>query len=67
MLAGKLKLENLTAIIDRNYIQIDGFTEDIMPLDPLKIKYESFGWSVLEVDGHNIKQIIEALVKAKRI
>jgi transketolase len=43
MLAGKLKLENLTAIIDRNYIQIDGGTEDVMPLDPLKAKYESFG------------------------
>ncbi len=67
MLAGKLKLENLTAIIDRNYIQIDGGTEDVMPLDPLKAKYESFGWSVLEVDGHNIKQIINALIKAKKI
>ncbi len=67
MLAGKLKLENLTAIIDRNNIQIDGFTEDVMPLNSLKLKYESFGWHVLEVDGHDIKAIINALVRAKVI
>jgi transketolase len=67
MLAGKLKLENLTAIIDRNNIQIDGFTEEVMPLNPLKSKYESFGWRVLEVDGHDIKGIIDALIQAKQI
>lgn len=67
MLAGKLKLENLTAIIDRNNIQIDGFTEEVMPLNPLKSKYESFGWRVLEVDGHDIKKIIDALIQAKQI
>jgi len=67
MLAGKLKLENLTAIIDRNRIQIDGFTEEVLPLDSLKLKYESFGWSVLEIDGHDLKSIIDSLVLAKKI
>src|SRR5262249_52157273 len=52
MLAGKYKLNNLTAVIDRNNIQIDGMTEDIMPLEPLRDKYESFGWHVLEINGH---------------
>jgi len=67
MLAGKLKLENLTAIIDRNNIQIDGFTENVMPLNSLKEKYASFGWKVLEVKGHDMKNIIDALVLAKKI
>ncbi|MDP3733314.1 MAG: transketolase, partial [Candidatus Daviesbacteria bacterium] len=53
MFAGKNKLNNLTVIIDRNNIQIDGFTEGVMPLEPLKEKYEAFGWYVLEIDGHN--------------
>src|SRR3989344_1701652 len=48
MLAGKYRLNNLTAVIDRNNIQIDGFTENVMPLEPLKAKYESFNWHVLE-------------------
>ena len=67
MFAGKNNLHNLTAIIDRNNIQIDGYTEDIMPLEPLADKFEAFNWSVLEVDGHNILEIIEALNKAKSI
>ncbi len=67
MLAGKHKLDNLTAIIDRNNIQIDGFTENVMPLEPLKEKYESFNWKVLEVDGHNISEIISALKAARSI
>ena len=54
-------------IIDRNNIQIDGFTEDIMPLEPLKEKYESFGWYVLQIDGHNFEQIIDACEEAKAI
>jgi transketolase len=65
--AGKYKLSNLTAVIDRNNIQIDGMTEDVMPLGDLKSKYESFGWHVLEVDGHNISQFIEAVGEAKAI
>lgn len=67
MFAAKFKLNNLTCIIDRNNIQIDGHTENIMPLEPLKEKYESFNWHVLEVDGHNIEQIIAACNQAKAI
>ncbi len=67
MLAGKQKLNNITAIIDRNNIQIDGFTENVMPLEPLKQKYESFNWHVLEVDGHNIEAIINAYHEAESI
>lgn len=67
MWAGKNKLSNLTAIIDRNNIQIDGMTEDIMPLDSLKEKYEAFNWHVLEVDGHNIEQFVDAVNQAKAI
>lgn len=65
--AGKNKLNNLTVVLDRNNIQIDGFTEDIMPLEPLTEKYKSFGWHVLEVNGHNIKQVIEAFEEATTI
>jgi len=65
MFAGKQKLDNLTLVIDRNNIQIDGFTEDVMPLEPLKEKYEAFNWHVLEVDGNNIKDFIDAVAQAK--
>lgn len=67
MFAGKNKLSNLTVVIDRNNIQIDGFTEDVMPLEPLKEKYLSFGWEVLEVDGNNIKAFIDTVREAKAI
>jgi len=67
MWAGKNKLRNLTAIIDRNNIQIDGFTEDIMPLEPLRQKYEAFNWHVLEIDGHNFQEIVSAADEAKAI
>ncbi len=67
MFAGKQKLDNLTLVIDRNNIQIDGFTEDVMPLDPLKEKYEAFNWHVLEVDGNNIRAFIDAVNQAKSI
>ena len=67
MFAGKNKLSNLTAIIDRNNIQIDGMTENIMPLEPLRDKYEAFNWHVLEVDGHNIPQFIAACDEAHAI
>ncbi len=60
MFAGKNKLDNLTALIDHNNIQIDGFVEEVMPLEPLKLKYEAFNWNVLETDGHDFKQIISA-------
>lgn len=67
MLAGKLKLDNLTGIIDRNNIQIDGMTEDIMPLEPLRAKYEAFNWHVLEINGHDFKEIVNACEKARAI
>lgn len=65
MFAGKYKLNNLTCIIDRNNIQIDGMTESIMPLEPLEEKYKAFNWNVLNVDGHNIKEFVEAVGLAK--
>lgn len=67
MLAGKLKLDNLTALIDRNNIQIDGMTEDIMPLEPLRQKYEAFNWHVLEINGHNFEEIVNAYETAQAI
>lgn len=67
MFAGKNRLHNITAIIDRNNIQIDGNTEDVMPLEPLREKYESFGWHVIDVDGHNIEEFIDACNQAKAI
>jgi transketolase len=67
MFAGKNRLSNLTGIIDRNNIQIDGMTEDIMPLEPFADKYRAFGWHVLEVDGHNIPQFIAACHEAQAI
>jgi len=67
MFAGKYKLSNLTAIVDRNNIQIDGNTEDVMPLEPLRDKYEAFNWHVLEIDGHNIPQFVAACDEAKAI
>ena len=67
MFIGKNKLSNLTAVIDRNNIQIDGMTENIMPLENLKAKYEAFNWHVLEVDGHNMEQFVDAVEEAKAI
>jgi transketolase len=67
MFAGKNKLNNLVAIIDRNNIQIDGYTEDIMPLNDLANKFESFNFHVIEISGHNFRQIDEAVEEAKTI
>jgi len=67
MLAGKEKLRNLIAIVDRNNIQIDGYTEDIMPLDSLTEKWEAFNWHVQEVDGNNVMAVIDAVNKAKAV
>lgn len=66
MFAGKYRLNHLIAIVDRNYIQIDGNTEDVMPLDPIKEKYLAFNWDVMVIDGNDIEQIIAALNKAKQ-
>lgn len=65
MLAHHYGLNNLIAIVDRNRLQITGNTEDTMSLDPLPEKWRAFGWNIIIVDGHNIRQIIEALNKAK--
>jgi transketolase len=67
MFAGKNKLSNLTGVIDRNNIQINGMTEDIMPLESLRAKWEAFNWHVLEVDGHNMEQFVDAVEEAKAI
>jgi transketolase len=67
MFAAKEKLSNLTAIIDRNDIQIDGYTHDVMPLEPLREKYESFGWHVIDIDGHNYDEILDACTVAANI
>jgi transketolase len=67
MLAGKERLQNLTVIIDRNNIQIDGFTEDIMPLNPLADKWQAFGWHVQEIDGHNFSSVDEAIGDARAV
>ena len=67
MLAGKNKLRNLIAIVDRNNIQIDGFTEDIMPLEPLSAKWEAWNWHVQEIDGHNMEEIADAVSRAKAV
>jgi len=67
MFAGKNKLSQLIAIVDRNNIQIDGSTEDVMPLEDLRGKWESFGWHVLEIDGHNIESIIDAASQGRAV
>lgn len=67
MFAGKYKLSQLIAFVDRNNIQIDGNTEDVMPLGDLRGKWETFGWHVIEIDGNNIKSIIDAVNLSKAI
>ncbi len=67
MFAGKYKLSQLVVFVDRNNIQIDGNTEDVMPLEDLRGKWESFGWHVLEIDGNNIESIIDAASTARAI
>ncbi len=65
LFAGKYRLNNLISIVDRNYIQIDGKTEDIMPLDPLADKYRAFNWQVIECNGNDIVDVARALEEAK--
>src|SRR6185369_6920966 len=67
LFAGNARLSNLTVFIDRNNIQIDGFTEDVMPLESLRAKYEAFNWHVLEIDGHSFEAIIGAAAEARAI
>ncbi|MEX2145183.1 MAG: transketolase [Candidatus Spechtbacterales bacterium] len=67
MFAGKQKFNNFVGIIDRNNIQIDGFTEDIMPLEPLREKYEAFNWHVMEMNAHDMAEIISTVQEAKSV
>ena len=67
MMAGKEKLHNLILIIDRNNIQIDGYTEDVMPLEPLREKFESFGWHVTEANGHDFDDLDDCIGQAKAV
>ncbi|MBV8580587.1 MAG: transketolase [Candidatus Eremiobacteraeota bacterium] len=67
MTAAKFKLDNLTCFIDRNVIQIDGSTEDVMPLEPLADKYRAFNWEVFEVNGHDVGAIVDAVEAAKAV
>ncbi len=67
MFAGNQKLHNLTAIIDRNNIQIDGMTENVMPLEPLADKWRAFNWHVIEINGHDFNEIVSAVETAKTI
>ncbi len=65
MEAGNFKLDNLINILDKNRLQIDGWVKDVMDIDPIVDKYKAFKWNVMEIDGHDMKQIVEALEKAK--
>ena len=67
MLAGKYKLNNIIAFTDRNFIQIDGPTENVMPLGDLKGKWESFGWHVIEIDGNNVEEVIDAAAMGRAV
>jgi transketolase len=62
--AAKFKLDNLIAIVDKNNLQMDGFTHDVMPMDPIDKKFEAFNWHVIRIDGHNMEQIVTALETA---
>jgi len=65
--AGKFKLDNLMCVIDRNFIQIDGSTEDIMPLEPLADKYRAFNWEVFQCNGNDMAEFIQTVEKAKAV
>lgn len=66
MAAAQFKLDNLTAFVDYNSLQIDGRTQDVMAVDPIDKKFEAFGWHVINIDGHNFEAIISAVDEAKR-
>ena len=67
MASGHYKLNNLCGILDYNRLQIDGFTEEVMSLEPLAQKWQDFGWEVIDIDGHNCEEIISAFKKAKMV
>lgn len=65
MFAAHYKLDNVTCIVDRNGLQIDGATEKVMSLEPLADKWRAFGWNVIQINGNNVREVLEALDKAK--
>jgi len=65
MEAGHYKLDNLTNVLDKNRLQIDGWVEEVMDIDPIVDKYRAFKWNVMEIDGHNMKEVVDALEKAR--
>lgn len=67
MAAAHYKLDNITAVVDRNYFQVDGPTEEIMALNPLSDKWRAFGWNVMEIDGHNMREILVSLDEAVKM
>jgi transketolase len=67
MEASHFKLDNVVGIIDRNRLQIDGWVKDVMNVEPLEERYRSFGWEVIEIDGHDLKQVVQALQTAKNV
>jgi transketolase len=67
MAAAHFKVDNLTAIVDNNGLQIDGWNKDVMNLDPLNDKWKAFGWNVIEIDGHNIPQLLESFKEAQSV
>ncbi|MCP4164846.1 MAG: transketolase [Chloroflexi bacterium] len=67
MAGAKWKLDNLTAIVDNNGLQNDTFVDDVMPVDPLPDKWKAFGWNVIEIDGHDMEAVVDALERAKTI
>jgi transketolase len=67
MAAGHFALDNLCAVVDRNRLQIDGWTKDVMNIEPIVDKYRAFGWHVIEIDGHDIRRIAEAFEEAKAV
>ncbi|MBU0722622.1 transketolase [Patescibacteria group bacterium] len=66
-MAGKERLHNLIVIVDRNNIQIDGFTEDVMPLEPLQDKFEAFNWHVINASGHDFDDLDDAIIQAQAV
>ena len=67
MAAAHFKIDNLVAIIDKNELQLDGWTRDVMNLEPFNKKWQAFGWHVIEVDGHDLTQLIDAFNQAKLV
>lgn len=65
--ASKFSLDNLTAIVDRNGLQNDGFCDDVMPMDSIPEKFRAFGWETIEINGHDMAQVLKALKKAKSV